>query len=154
MEQFTTITLEQIETTIDDMTPEQFPRVVERLLKGGARDVWITPVIMKHGRPGQCLSVLCDSELADTLKLTIFEETTSIGLRQFTVNRTELAREFIEVTTTYGAVRVKVSRDLTGRVLNAKPELADCTRLANESRVPLKQVVAAAEAATYSRITG
>lgn len=153
MKHFTTIALEQIETTIDDMTPEQFPRVIERLLKGGARDAWITPVIMKHGRPGQCLSVLCDAEHADSIKLTIFEETTSIGLRQFTVSRSELSREFIDVETAFGTVRVKVARDLTGRILNAKPELADCTRLANESQVPLKKVIAAADAATYPRLT-
>ena len=152
MARFTTIALEQIETTIDDMTPEQFPRVIERLLKGGARDAWITPVIMKHGRPGQCLSVLCDPAHADALKLTIFEETTSIGLRQFTVSRSELCRDFIEVETSFGSVRVKVARDLTGQIFNAKPELADCTRLANEMKVPLKRVVAAAEAATHARL--
>ena len=147
MTRFRTIALEQIEATIDDMTPERFPRVIEQLLQVGARDAWLAPVTMKHGRPGQCLTVLCEAELAPTIHQIIFEETTSIGLRQFTVNRVELNREIVEVSTEFGTVRVKLSRDLDGRLLNAKPELADCANLATTAQMPLKRVMAAADAA-------
>ena len=147
MGRFSVISLEQIETTIDDMSPERFPRVIALLLKFGARDAWISPIVMKQGRPGHCLTVLCTSALAPGIQSIIFEETTSIGLRQFTVARYELVREVVEVLTEYGRVEVKVSKDLDGRILNTKPELSQCAALADAKAVPLKHVISAAEVA-------
>jgi pyridinium-3,5-bisthiocarboxylic acid mononucleotide nickel chelatase len=132
-----------IEANIDDMNPQNFAYVNEKLLQAGALDVFTVPVQMKKGRPGQLLQVLAPSDAVDALSRVIFQETTTIGVRKYPVDRTTLDREFVEVETEYGGVRVKVSK-LGGEIVNFAPEFDDCVRLARENNVPLKKVQAVA----------
>src|SRR5207247_9033746 len=98
---------------------------------------------MKKGRPGHLLQVLAEGETSDALSKIIFHETTTIGIRRHAVDRTTLERQFIEVDTEYGNVKIKVSK-LDGEVVNADPAYEECARIAREADVPLKQVQAAA----------
>lgn len=132
-----------IEANLDDMNPQIYGYFVERALAAGALDVFTTPTQMKKNRPGQLLTVLCKP--ADTEQLTnlIFRETTTIGVRTHLAERRTLDRESVTVETSWGKVRVKLSR-LNGNVLSASPEYDDCQRIAAEQGVPLKQVLAEA----------
>src|SRR5881397_2722082 len=132
-----------LEANIDDMTPQNFGYVTEKLFAAGALDVLTIPVQMKKGRPGHLLQVLAERDTSDALAKIIFQETTTIGIRRHAVDRTTLERQFIEVDTEYGKVKIKVSK-LDGEVVNAAPEYEDCARIAREAEVPLKQVQAAA----------
>jgi uncharacterized protein (TIGR00299 family) protein len=135
-----------IETNIDDMNPQVYEHLVERLLQAGAHDAFLTPIIMKKGRPGVLLSVLTDEQRREALLDILFRETTSIGVRIQTVGRRKLTREVREVETAYGKVRVKVS--MRGdEVMTVTPEYEDCRKLASEKQVPLKQVMDEAKAA-------
>ena len=131
------------------MTPQNFGYVTEKLLAAGALDVFTLPVQMKKGRPGHLLQVLAPSDSADALCRIIFQETTTIGVRRHSAERNTLAREFVEVETEYGKVKIKVSR-LDGEVVNYAPEYEDCARIAREKNVPLKLVQAQAIAAYMS----
>jgi pyridinium-3,5-bisthiocarboxylic acid mononucleotide nickel chelatase len=139
-----------IEANIDDMTPQNFGYVNEKLFAAGALDVFTIPVQMKKGRPGHLLQVLTPPDAADAISRIIFQETTTIGLRRHGASRTILDREFLEVVTEYGNVNIKVSR-LAGEITNFTPEYEDCVRLARERDVPLKNVQAAAVAAYLNR---
>jgi pyridinium-3,5-bisthiocarboxylic acid mononucleotide nickel chelatase len=139
-----------IEANIDDMTPQNFGYVTEKLLEAGALDVFTLPVQMKKGRPGHLLQVLAPAASTDEISRIIFRETTTIGIRRHAVDRTILDREFVEVATEYGKVNVKVSR-LAGEVVNFTPEYEDCARLARRENVPLKKIQAAAVAAYLNR---
>ena len=139
-----------IEANIDDMTPQNFGYVTEKLLSVGALDVFTVPIQMKKGRPGHLLQVLAPAAAADALSRIIFQETTTIGIRRHGVDRAILDREFVEVATEYGKINVKVSR-LAGEVVNFSPEYEDCARIARERNVPLKKVQAQAIAAYLNR---
>jgi uncharacterized protein (TIGR00299 family) protein len=128
-----------IEANIDDMTAQNFGYVTETLLAAGALDVFTVPVQMKKGRPGHLLQVLAPREAVDSLSRIVFRETTTIGIRRHAVDRTTLEREFVEVDTTYGKVKIKVSK-LDGEVVTTAPEYEDCARIAREHGVPLKQI--------------
>jgi uncharacterized protein (TIGR00299 family) protein len=132
-----------IESEIDDMNPQIFGVLMDRLLAEGALDVFYTAVQMKKNRPGTLLTVLAPPERRERLTQVVFTETTSIGVRYREVTRECLERETVPVQTALGSVRVKVARRL-GQVLNASPEFEDCVRLAQERGVPLKDVQAAA----------
>jgi uncharacterized protein (DUF111 family) len=135
-----------IETNIDDMTPQNFAFVTERLLEAGALDVTTVPVQMKKGRSGFVLQVLSPMNRSEILSRLIFEETTSIGLRQYVAKRVSLERELVPIETQYGTVTMKVSRQ-DGKVVSSTPEYEDCARIARASNVPLKEIQAlAAEA--------
>ena len=129
-----------IETNIDDMNPQVYEHLIERLMQAGAHDAFLTPIIMKKGRPGVLLSVLTDGAQSDSLLDILFRETTSIGVRIQQVGREKLQREMREVETRYGRVRVKISKR-GDEVLTATPEYEDCKRLAEERQVPLKVVM-------------
>ncbi|HEX9764790.1 MAG TPA: nickel insertion protein, partial [Candidatus Acidoferrales bacterium] len=129
---------------LDDMTPEVGGYVLEQALAAGALDVYYTPVQMKKNRPGVVLTVICPPEKTDALVRLLFEQTTTIGLRQSSARRRVLERTFVTVKTPLGEVRMKLAR-LNGRILNAAPEYDDCQRLAREKGVPLKQVLADAQ---------
>jgi pyridinium-3,5-bisthiocarboxylic acid mononucleotide nickel chelatase len=101
--------------------------------------VYLTPIIMKKGRPAVLLSVLTDRSKTDAMLDTIFRETTSIGVRIQEVGRKKLDREIKEVETVYGKVRVKISRR-GDEVLTVTPEYEDCKKIAEEKQVPLKQI--------------
>jgi uncharacterized protein (TIGR00299 family) protein len=132
-----------IEANIDDMTPQNFGYVTELLLSAGALDVFTIPIQMKKGRPGHLLQVLAPREASEALSKLIFRETTTIGIRRHAMDRTTLEREFVEVETSYGTVRIKVSK-LDGEIVTAAPEFEDCARIAREKGVPLKQIQALA----------
>ena len=128
-----------IEANIDDMTPQNFAYVTEKLIAAGALDVFTSAVQMKKGRPGHLLQVLAPPHLAGALTKTIFEETTTIGVRFHSANRTVLDREIVPVDTEYGAVGMKIST-LDGRIVNFAPEYEDCARIARQRNIPLKTV--------------
>lgn len=135
-----------IECTIDDMNPQGYGYLMERLFDAGAREVFYTPVQMKKDRPGVLVTVIAATGLLNELSRILFEETTTIGLRYRTLQRIELERETRKVRTRYGKVRVKVS-SLDGRVTQVQPEYEDCRKLAARRKVPLKEIQAAALAA-------
>jgi uncharacterized protein (TIGR00299 family) protein len=127
-----------IEANIDDMNPEIHPYVIGKLLDAGAADAWLTPVIMKKGRPGIVLSVIAGMPLADALSAIIFAETTTIGIRSYGVSRTILERATRRVKTSLGEVMVKVIA--TGGVERLVPEFEECRRLAEGHKLPLAQI--------------
>ncbi len=133
-----------VETNIDDMNPQIYDYLIEKLMALGARDVYLTPIVMKKGRPAVLLSVLIDAALTDAVCDTIFRESTSIGVRISEVGRKKLTREIREVETGYGTVRIKVSMK-DGELMSATPEYEDCRKIAETRNVPLKQVIDAAK---------
>ncbi len=132
-----------IEATIDDMSPQVYGYFQERAMAQGALEVYATPIQMKKNRPGQLVTVLCAVSSLDSLVRLVFAETTTIGIRHTRAERRALDRRFAEVRTEYGPVRVKVC-SLDGARMNFAPEYEDCRRLASETGVPLKEVLAAA----------
>jgi pyridinium-3,5-bisthiocarboxylic acid mononucleotide nickel chelatase len=132
-----------IESEIDDMNPQLFGPLMERLLAGGALDVFYTAVQMKKGRPGTLVTVLAKPEARDALTDLLFRESTTIGVRYQEMERCVLDRAIETVQTEYGAVRFKVARR-DGRELNAAPEFDDCELLAAEHGVSIKAVQTAA----------
>jgi pyridinium-3,5-bisthiocarboxylic acid mononucleotide nickel chelatase len=129
-----------IEANLDDMNPQIYGYFQEKALAAGALDVFTTPVQMKKNRPGTLLSVLCQPADAQTLMTLIFAETTTFGVRTHAAQRRVLPREFVKVTTSFGEVRVKLSR-VNGRILHVSPEYDDCRKLAQEKNVPLQRVI-------------
>ena len=130
-----------IETVIDDSSPQLVAYVSELLLEAGAWDVYRVAVQMKKGRNGVQMTVLCRPDLVPALRDLLFRETTTIGLHWRLENKTSLAREFAEVQTRWGAVRIKIARWPSGATANAAPEYEDCRQLAARYAVPLKQVM-------------
>jgi uncharacterized protein (TIGR00299 family) protein len=145
--------LVEIEANIDDLNPQIYDHVVERLFETGARDVTLTPTIMKKGRPAVTISVLAEPSAREQIAAVLFAETSTIGLRHHAVARLKLAREIIEVDTRWGRVRVKVSR-AGGDTLVLSPEYDDCKRLARENRVALRLVLEQAQAVARRQIYG
>jgi pyridinium-3,5-bisthiocarboxylic acid mononucleotide nickel chelatase len=141
-----------VEAEIDDMSPQIFGVLMDRLLAEGALDVFYTAIQMKKNRPGTLLTLIAAPEARERLTSTIFRETTTIGVRYREMARECLDREMVAVTTPFGEVRMKVARR-GGEVLNASPEFEDCARLARERDVPVKDVQAAATKAFLDRKT-
>lgn len=125
-----------IECNIDDMNPEIYSYVIDKLFEAGASDVYLTPITMKKGRPGVTLSVLYEEKIEDEIKKTIFRETTTIGMRKYKVEKQCLERETIYVDTPYGEVKVKNSY-LYGEKIKFKPEYEDLKKIAEEKNIPL-----------------
>ncbi len=138
-------TIVQLETTIDDMSPQLYEPLIDRLFETGAVDVFLTPVVMKRSRPGTVLTALCPRERVGELARVLFEESSTIGVRWTEWQRATLAREVITLTTTYGAIPFKVSR-LEGRVVTVTPEFADVTRIARDKALPVREVLDQARA--------
>ena len=130
-----------IETVIDDSSPQVLAYVSDLLLDAGAWDVYRTAMQMKKGRTGVQVTVLCRPDLVPVLRDLLFRETTTIGLRWRLENKVGLAREFVEVGTTWGEVSIKIARWPSGKVANASPEYEDCRLLATLNSVPLKLVM-------------
>jgi uncharacterized protein (TIGR00299 family) protein len=141
-----------IEAEIDDMNPQIFGRLMERLLADGALDVFYTAIQMKKNRPGTLLTVIAAPERRELLTSIVFHETTTIGVRYREMTRECLERETVAVETPLGSVRIKVARR-HGKVLNASPEFDDCVRLAAAHGRPLKDVQALASKAFIERAT-
>jgi uncharacterized protein (TIGR00299 family) protein len=132
-----------IECEIDDMNPQIFGVVMDRLYAAGALEVFYIPVQMKKNRPGTLLTVVASPGRRAQMADVIFRETTTIGLRHYDVDRECLQREIVAVETPIGAVRFKVSRR-DGTVMNAVPEFEDCAKLAVANDLPVKEVQAMA----------
>lgn len=141
----TSETIAQVETTIDDMSPQLYEPLMDRLFDAGAVDVFLTPVVMKRSRPGVVLTALCPPTLVGAVERVLFEESTTIGVRWSEWRRTPLAREIVTCQTAYGPLPVKVSR-LDGRVVTVTPEFADVVRIAREKGVPVREVLDQARA--------
>ena len=138
-------TLHHIEANIDDMNPEVYGYLFERLIEQGARDVYVTPIAMKKGRPAHLLGVLVDQGQSAQITETILAETTTLGVRYHAVERRVLQRTIRQVETEYGTVGVKIG--LVGSTQRAAPEYEDCARLARQHSVPLLTVYQAASRA-------
>lgn len=128
-----------IETNIDDLNPQVYEYVIEKLLTAGAADVWLTPITMKKSRPATQLSVLTDKQNLDDLVKIIFAETSTIGLRFYHVERAVAERKLIDVSTDWGIVHVKISYR-GGQVVHISPEFDECKILAQKNNIPLKLV--------------
>ena len=135
-----------LQSEIDDMNPQLFGLVMERLYAAGALEVYFASVQMKKNRPGTLLTILARPDQREELSAIVFRETTTIGVRYHEVLRERLEREIVPVSTPLGTVRFKVAR-LGETVVNAAPEFEDCLRIASERTVPVKDVQAAANKA-------
>ncbi|NTW16843.1 MAG: nickel pincer cofactor biosynthesis protein LarC [Syntrophaceae bacterium] len=142
-----------IETNIDDMNPEFFGYTSEKLLERGALDVFMTPIFMKKNRPGTLLSVLISPDTLDEMLSIIFAETTSLGTRIHRLDRKKLPREILTVDTTFGCVRVKVSR-VGQEIKNISPEYEDCKEIAATQGIPLRKVYEDAKTAVRKLLKG
>jgi uncharacterized protein (TIGR00299 family) protein len=129
-----------LEANLDDLNPQVFGYVMERLMEEGALDAFGSPVQMKKNRPGMLLTVLCKPEDAGKLAHLIFAETTTLGVRRREEARQTLARRWENVRTQWGDVRIKIA-SMNGTVSNYAPEYEDCRRIAAEHHVPLKTVM-------------
>lgn len=123
-----------IETNVDDVTPEILATTIEKLLELGAEDAWITPIIMKKGRPGQEIKVLCSSDHLQSLQDLLLASTGSLGCRIIQVDKIELARTFEKITLYNETVNIKVGP------YGAKPEQKDLLRIAEKTNISLRQL--------------
>jgi len=146
-------TIVQVETTIDDMSPQLYEPLMERLLAGGALDVFLTPVIMKRSCPGVVLTALCSPDRIGDLSRMLFEESSTIGVRWAERRRARLEREMRPVQTAYGVVPCKVSR-LEGRIVTITPEFAEVARIAREKSLPVREVLDQARADARRELGG
>ena len=136
--EYETDTVIVVEANIDDMNPEIYPYVIERLMEAGAYDAFVLPVLMKKGRPGMILSAITERGKLDAVNAVIFKETTTLGVRTIPSERFKLPRSSREVKTSLGPVKVKVVvNEGTERIV---PEFEECKRIAREKNMALKDV--------------
>ncbi|MGH7826402.1 MAG: nickel insertion protein, partial [Candidatus Binatia bacterium] len=128
-----------IETNIDDMNPEFYDYVFDRLFAAGARDVFLSPIQMKKNRPATLLTVICEALRRGDIEKIVFQETSTIGIRSYPVNRTILKRESKKVKTRFGDVTVKIVEQPDGSK-RAAPEYDDLKRIAAAKKLPIKQL--------------
>lgn len=128
-----------VECNIDDMNPEYYDYIIESLFDAGAKDVYITPVIMKKSRPAATLSVLTDAGNEPQIIELLFTETSTLGVRKYYVEKSMLRRETEIIDTPYGKVKVK-SAFYNGKKVKSKPEYEDCIKIARERKLPLNQI--------------
>ncbi len=145
--------LVQIDTNIDNMNPQLFAPVMERLLSAGAVDVWLTPIQMKKGRPAQLLSVLAPASAEAALAEVLLRETTTLGVRVHPVQRHEAARELRMLDTPHGQIRVKLKLH-EGKIIAAMPEYEDCRRIAEQSSLPVREIYEQAMAIARAKFLG
>lgn len=137
-----------VEANVDDLDPRLWPDVVAALLAAGASDAWLTPILMKKGRPAHTVHVLCPPALLERVGDVLWRHTTTLGWRATPVAKHVLDRTWVEVTTDAGPVRVKLGvRD--GVVVQAMPEYEDVRRAAEDAGVPVRDVLADAHAAAH-----
>jgi hypothetical protein len=132
-------TVTTLEAAVDDATGQALGYACARLLEAGALDAYIVPIIMKKGRPGQLLTVLCRPRDADALEALLFAETSTFGVRRCAARRVKLAREHTSVATRFGPIRVKLGRR-GDKIVQAWPEYEDCATAAREAGIPLREV--------------
>ncbi|MBM2826065.1 MAG: hypothetical protein HW403_129 [Dehalococcoidia bacterium] len=140
-----------LETNIDDMNPEIYGYVLERLFSAGAYDVWFTPIQMKKNRPGTMMSVLAPPEAEATVAELVLRETSTLGVRVQLLSRYEAERQVVTVETELGAAVVK-AKSLHGHVISISPEYEDCRRLALEHNIPIGQVYQIVEKEAWAHL--
>lgn len=128
-----------LECNIDDMNPEHYDYIMEKLLKAGAQDVFLVPIIMKKSRPAVQLKVLCDISLKSEIEKILLTETTSLGVRHHAVIKTMLDRKSTTLSTQYGPIRIKEAV-VSGKTVKFKAEYDDCIRAAEKYKVNLQEV--------------
>ena len=148
---YLTDTVTQIETNLDDLSPEIVGATLEKLLAAGALDAFFTPAQMKKNRPGILLTVLCEPAAVERVADVIFCETTAFGLRLSEKRRLKLDRRFETVPTAYGDIQVKLGSDRHGALLQASPEYESCRVAAEHAGASLREVYAATLAAFSTR---
>ena len=135
----------KVEANVDDTSGQVLARTVDALLEAGAHDAWVTPVVGKKGRPAHVVSAIVDHDRFEAIRRALFAETPTLGVRATPYERTVLDREWHEAETRWGTVRIKVGL-LDGHRVTAAPEHDDCLKLAKEAGVPLRRVLAEAQA--------
>ena len=128
-----------VETNIDDMNPQFYDYMIEKLLAMGVLEIFLTPIMMKKNRPGTLLTVICHTERLSTVTEFLLKETTTLGLRWHEEERSRADREIVTLQTKHGKIRFKLAR-WEGRVVNVSPEYEDCKRLAVQKKITLKEV--------------
>ena len=128
-----------VETNIDNMSGEVLGYVMEKLFEAGAVDAYFTPIQMKKGRPGIIISAIVAELSLSAVELVFFNQTTTFGIRKYKVARTVLTREFKEIDSQFGKIKIKIGK-YNGDIKSFSPEYEDCKRIAEERGVPLKQV--------------
>ncbi|MEK7788683.1 MAG: nickel pincer cofactor biosynthesis protein LarC, partial [Planctomycetota bacterium] len=128
-----------VETNIDNMSGEVLGYVMDKLFEAGAVDAYFTPIQMKKGRPGIIISAIVAESSLSAVELVLFNQTTTFGIRKYKVVRTILTREFKEVDSQFGKIKVKIGK-FNGDIKSFSPEYEDCKRIAEERGIPLKQV--------------
>ena len=121
------------------MNPEYYDYIIDSLFNAGAKDVYITPIIMKKSRPAAKLSILCDIGTENNIEEILFNETSSLGLRKYTVEKIMLDRKIERIKTKYGEVKIK-SAFYRNKLIKSKPEYEDCIRIAKEQNMPINEV--------------
>ncbi len=129
----------QIDFNVDDMNPQLFPYLIEKVMDAGAVDAYVTPIVMKKGRPGHLFTIVCNETDEQKILNIIFSESTTIGVRKTKAARTKLKRKSYKVDTSYGKVQVKeiILPDGKNRIF---PEYEECKRIAKETKKPLKEI--------------
>ena len=128
-----------IETNIDDMNPQFYDHVIDRLFDAGARDVFLAPIQMKKNRPATLLTVICEPSRRENIARIIFQETSTIGMRYYPVSRMILQRESKKVKTRFGEITLKIVEQPDG-TKRSRPEYDDLKRIATAKKIPLKQL--------------
>ena len=129
-----------VECNLDDMNPEWYDLVMEKLFKTGAQDVYLTSIFMKKNRPGIKITVLCRAETLSNVRHILLTETTTLGIRILPVQKNMLERKFKTLNTRYGKVRIKTAW-LNGNIVQRKPEYEDCKLISLKENIPLRQVM-------------
>ena len=128
-----------IETNIDDMSPEYYDAIMEKLFENNALDVYLTNILMKKNRPTVKLTVLSEVKDTENLSRIILEETSTFGVRIYKANRKKIEREFRKIKTKYGIVKIKLGK-LNGKIIKKYPEYEDCKRIAKREKIPIRKV--------------
>jgi len=140
-----------IETNIDDMNPEFYDYIMEKLFFQGALDVFLTPIQMKKNRPAHMLSIIVYEQNLKEILEVLFSESTTLGVRIRETKRLRLAQKNFITETKYGKIRVKVGM-FKGEIKNIAPEYEDCKKMAKQHKVPLKEVYDEAMKITYNKL--
>lgn len=140
-----------LETNIDDMNPQIFGYVLEKVYEAGALEAHISPVHMKKNRPAHLFTVLCRPDRLDPLMDLIFRETSTLGIRHYPAQRRALGREFRQIETSLGKVKIKIAK-IGDEVINLHPEYDSCLQIAKEKGVPLKEVLRVATEEGWKRL--
>ena len=140
-----------LETNVDDLDPRLWPEVISAVLAAGARDAWLTPILMKKGRPAHTFRALVAPDRAEEVRRAVFRETTTIGVREYPVARHALPRETTAVSVGGVVISVKVAR-LDGAVVTAQPEYDDVVHAARLLGRPVREVLADATAAARTQV--